>query len=403
MCRQIVRHTETVVGASMVRWLPALFCIPFLAACCRGGGSEPETPTARATATATPTEPPPTPTPSPSPTPVPPPAVRFLTQGPYGNTVRELEVGATAAVELGPILPFIEAPLSPDGRYVAYAPPDPNPADIYLVDLDEGTTANLTGTPIEDDRAPWWSPSGMLTSLIRQGDQVSIRWEEPASGKATFAHTPLNGPVDLRWLPDESGFSFILNGGLYMLGVDAAGPVPVASLDGFTITAAAFAPGMRRIAVAVRSDESAAPEIAEGDDTAGQPSPPPPGAAEESQLLLLSPDGEEVAALAPGHTAISRLRWSPDGRYLAFVSTDEQGMPGLRVVEPGFEPELVYSGRVDDYAFNPAGTMMAIVADGGPCNGRTCPRGFLRVVDLQSGETWSLDDYRVLGRPAWTR
>jgi hypothetical protein len=99
---------------------------------------------------------------------------------------------------------------------------------------------------------------------------------------------------------------------------------------------------------------------------------------------------------------MSGLRWQyDDGDLVTFRGTNEEGTTGLWAISPGRSPQLVFEGRVDDAAWSPGGRYVAVVADGGPCNSRTCPRGFLRIVDTATGEVYRWDTNRILSRPAW--
>jgi hypothetical protein len=133
-------------------------------------------------------------------------------------------------------------------------------------------------------------------------------------------------------------------------------------------------------------------------------SPAPPSEPTNPWSIdIVSRDGRLLAGVAAGFTGISRLRWIPalDG-VLGFVGTSPQGVTGLWMLQPGTIPVLVYEGRVDDATWSHDGRYVGLVADGGAC-GRTCPRGYLRVVELETGVVFTGDRSRVLGAPAWER
>ena len=400
-------------------WPGALFVA--LAMACGGGSGAP------ATTTATATEPTPTPFLQPSPTAEPPPApaLLFISSGSSGNVVHRVTLteGGLADEQLPFAVPFAEMSLSPSGFLLAYVEPGVE-SGIVLVDVVHATQQEVSGTAVSRTR-PFWSIDGeYVAARAPDNDRTVVWWRNTVSG--TDAETDLGEltAADLRWLPDAQGFSYVSDGqaGVFEIG---AGHRTLAADERYEVREVAFAPDGTRAALArVQEPPDPTPTAVSSQTPSPDASPtgtatpfdtPTPG-QEPSEtptatpslglawsLAVVSREGEVLAELVPGFAEISKLRWisSREGA-LGFVGTGATGTTGLWMLEPGRAPQLVYQGRVDDAAWSHDGLYVAIVADGGVC-GRTCPRGYLRVVELATGTVFGIDRDRVLGPPAWER
>jgi hypothetical protein len=348
----------------------------------------------------------------------------IVTPGTNGNVVQRVTVGRTGLVaeELPFAVPFAETALSPSGELLAYADPALASPGIVLVDLVAITQRNIAVDGIV--RAPpAWNDRGEHLAAIADREGAAVAWwRDMATDDG--GETPL-GPgaiSDLRWLPaglgsPGLGFSFVRDGqaGFFPIGDDY---VRLTADERYEVREVAFAPDGTRAAVVrverppeptptpAANDESAETATptetpSEGPPETPTPAPPPPAAW---SLAIVARDGALLAELAPGFRDISSLRWIPasDG-VLGFVATGPPGQTGLWMLEPGRAPRLVYEGRVDDATWSHDGAYVAVVADGGECGSRTCPRGFLRVVELDTGTVYRTDAARVLGAPAWER
>jgi hypothetical protein len=394
--------------------------------CACGGSGTPPT----ATPTAASPSPTTTATPAASIEDAPSPVVVIVTPGTNGNVVQRITVGRTGLVaeQLPFAVPFAETALSPAGTLLAYSDPALATPGIVIVDLVAITQRNITVDGIGRAPPAWNDLGDSVAALAEDGGGTAAWWREVGSGQVGQALLG-EGPItDLRWLPPGlgspgPGFSFVRDGqaGFLPIGDDY---VRLTADERYDAREVAFAPDGTRAAVvrverppeptptvtATPADDAEATgtatptEIPPADEDATPlPSPAPPPAANWS-LVIVARDGALLAELAPGFRDISRLRWIPalEG-VLGFVATGPTGLSGLWMLEPGRAPRLVYEGRVDDATWSHDGAYVALVADGGECGSRTCPRGFLRVIELDTGTVYRTDSARVLGAPAWER
>jgi hypothetical protein len=396
------------------------------AACACGGNGSPPTPT--------PTSAPPAPTPTATAASnvpdVPPPVVVIVTPGTNGNVVQRVTVSGTGLVaeELPFALPFAETAVSPSGGLLAYSDPALASPGIVIVDL-----VAITQRSVAVDgfvRAPpTWNDRGDHVAAVADGGGEAIAWwRDMTTGDGGETLLGPGAIGDLRWLPGGPGspgpgFSFVRDGQAGFLPIGDA-YVRLTAGERYEVREVAFAPdGTRAAVVRVERPPEPTPTVAPiptddaeatesptpaetppaDEDATPQPSPTPPPAASWS-LAIVARDGALLAELAPGFRDISRLRWIPAlESVLGFVATGPSGLSGLWMLEPGLAPRLVYEGRVDDATWSHDGAYVAVVADGGECGSRTCPRGFLRVIELDTGTVYRTDSARVLGAPAWER
>jgi dipeptidyl aminopeptidase/acylaminoacyl peptidase len=101
--------------------------------------------------------------------------------------------------------------LSPDGKWVAYTVSAPslqdnrNVARVWVVEVATGKSRQLTGGP-GSDRQPRWSPDGKTLAFISTRDSGAQVWVLPiASGDARKVSRLPDGAADPLWLPDGSG------------------------------------------------------------------------------------------------------------------------------------------------------------------------------------------------------
>jgi dipeptidyl aminopeptidase/acylaminoacyl peptidase len=102
--------------------------------------------------------------------------------------------------------------LSPDGKWVAYSvataslQENRNISRIWLVELTTGQSRELTKGP-GSDRAPRWSPDGATLAFISSREGGSQVWLLPlVGGEARKVSSLPAGANELYWLPDGSGF-----------------------------------------------------------------------------------------------------------------------------------------------------------------------------------------------------
>ena len=101
--------------------------------------------------------------------------------------------------------------LSPDGKWVAYTVSTPslqdnrNVARVWVAEVATGRSRALTGGP-GSDRQPRWSPDGKTLAFISTRDSGAQVWVLPiAGGDARKVSHLADGASDPVWLPDGSG------------------------------------------------------------------------------------------------------------------------------------------------------------------------------------------------------
>src|SRR5437016_6857070 len=101
--------------------------------------------------------------------------------------------------------------LSPDGKWVAYTVSTPSLQDnrnvsrVWVVEVAAGKARQLTGGP-GSDRQPRWSPDGKTLAFVSTRDSGAQVWVLPiAGGDARKVSHLADGVSDPLWLPDGSG------------------------------------------------------------------------------------------------------------------------------------------------------------------------------------------------------
>ena len=97
----------------------------------------------------------------------------------------------------------------PDSRRLAFVGIGYAQADIYIVDVDSGEIAQVTGTPQRDD-FPTWSPDGsQLAFSAKQNNQFDIRIYDLQSGKSRVAIKSPTDDLHPQWLPEGNKILFV--------------------------------------------------------------------------------------------------------------------------------------------------------------------------------------------------
>src|SRR2546425_1626552 len=272
--------------------------------------------------------------------------------------------------------------LSPDGRWVAYAVATPSLADnrsvsrIWLAEVATGANHQLTQGP-GSDRSPRWSPDGKALAFLstrQNGPQVWVL--DLTGGEARRVSNLSEGAGELYWLPDGKGFLVVSdvkwppqqeidrrNGDYptdarlwtdllwrhwddfraghrqHVYRVELAsgggeakdltpldGDVPAISTGGDGDVA--VSPDGREIAVAMHGDSTVA------DNT-------------NVDVYVMGPDGSGIRALTAGRGADNTPRYSPDGKWLAYLSMERAGFEADR-------QRLMLVGRSDGRTGGPS-------------------------------------------------
>jgi len=263
--------------------------------------------------------------------------------------------------------------LSPDGKWVAYAVTEYSLKEnrgtgrIWLAELETGQTRRVTEGP-GSDRQPRWSPDGRTLGFVSTRQNGPQLWVLPIAGGEARRVTNLgDGVSDPVWLPDGKGLLVTSdikwpadqeidrrNGDyptdariwtdllwrhwddwragkrqhlfLVTLAGNAAKDITPFDHDVPTIATSgdgdlAVSPDGKEVAFAMHGDSTVA------DNT-------------NVDIYLASPDGSGMHVLTPGRGADNTPRYSPDGRWLAYLSLERPGFEADRV-------RLILVGRSD--------------------------------------------------------
>src|SRR5213593_4559912 len=258
--------------------------------------------------------------------------------------------------------------LSPDGKWVAYTVADQSLKDnrgttrIWLAEVASGSTRQLTAGP-GSDRQPRWSPDGRTVAFVSTRENGAQLWMLPVvggGGEARRVTSLPDGVSDPLWLPDGAGLVVTSDvkwpaeqeidrrNGDYPTdariwtdllwrhwddwrvgkrqhvfqipssgGGEAAKDLTPLDHDVPTIATGgdgdvAIAPDGKEIAVAMHGDATVA------DNT-------------DVDVYVMAPDGSGMRALtAANKGADNTPRYSPDGKWLAYVSMERPGFEADR-------------------------------------------------------------------------
>src|SRR5881628_1772605 len=254
--------------------------------------------------------------------------------------------------------------LSPDGRWVAYTVTEYSLKDnrgttrIWLVDVASGQARRLTEGP-GSDRQPRWSPDGRTLAFVSTRQNGRQLWLLPiAGGEARRLTNLADGVFDPVWLPDGKGLLVTSdikwpvdqeidrrNGDyatdariwtellwrhwddwragkrqhLFSVSVFDGAAKDITTIDHDVPTIAtsgdgdiAVSPGGKAIAVALHGDSTVA------DNT-------------NVDIYLMAADGSEMRAITTNRGADHTPRFSPDGRYLSYLSMERAGFEADRL------------------------------------------------------------------------
>ena len=254
--------------------------------------------------------------------------------------------------------------LSPDGRWVAYTVTEYSLKEnrgttrIWLAELATGQMRQLTAGP-GSDRQPRWSPDGKTLAFVSTRQNGAQLWLLPVAGGEARRLTALDdGVFDPVWFPDGKGLlvtsdvkwpkdqeidrrngdyptdARLWTGLLWRhwddwrvgkrqhlfrasLGDDPARDLTPVDHDVPTIATGgdgdvAVSPDGKEIAVAAHLDSTVA------DNT-------------NVDVVLMGADGSGMHALTTGRGADNTPRYSPDGKWLAYLSMERPGFEADRV------------------------------------------------------------------------
>lgn len=192
--------------------------------------------------------------------------------------------------------------ISPDGRWVAYVVSaadregDRRVGDLWLASWDGLTAIRLTKTPQESEHTPRWSPDGRQIAFLssRGGDRTNEADQlwllDLAGGEAERLTQFRTGIQDFAWSPDGRRVVLVMT-------------------DGDSVEDGAADSTWRTTRPPIVIDR-----FAFKDDTRGYLT------HKRQHLYLFDLERHTLDPLTPGPFDEMLPAWSPDGRYLAFVS-----------------------------------------------------------------------------------
>ena len=178
--------------------------------------------------------------------------------------------------------------ISPDGKWVAFASNRLQNAELYLIDLTDGSLRQLTHTDELDEYMPVFSPDGKSIA---------------------FATERTRGGMMLP--PVQASGSDPSRASIYLMDIDGRNQRPLVDADGAD-RAPVFSPDGQKIAF-----ESKAPT---------QEAASTPGSTENNDTLeiyVIDVDGSNKRQLTHNDVDDGHPTWSPNGRQIAFSSMVE--------------------------------------------------------------------------------
>jgi dipeptidyl aminopeptidase/acylaminoacyl peptidase len=253
--------------------------------------------------------------------------------------------------------------LSPDGKWVAYTVSTPslqdnrNIARVWVAEVATGKSKQLTNGP-SSDRQPRWSPDGKTLAFISTREGGAQIWLLPiAGGDAHKVSSLPDGASDPVWLPDGSGLLVTSdikwppqqeidqrNGAypseariwtglvwrhwddfragkrqhLFRVDVATAKGTDITPVDHDVPTIATSGDGD----VAVSADGRTVAFAMHGDSTVADNT--------NVDIYVMRPDGSELRPVTTNPGADNTPRFSPDGKWLAYLSMDRAGFEADR-------------------------------------------------------------------------
>jgi len=241
-------------------------------------------------------------------------AVTFVLFARSGNAPVPV-IGRTIQVTREPGLE-VDPAISPDGQLVAYAAGTTSHMQIFVRQVSGGRTVQLTTDTAGNYRWPRWSPDGSriayqamdgvyVVPALGGAPRLVARTPTPTAAANIGSYTPLAG---VAWSPDGQRIAFAGNigiTGLWIVGADGGDStrleVPLQT------TSPSWSPDGSRLAVSVGNSI-----FVFGMAYFANAGP--------SAIWVVPADGSAPVQITDGRSLDVSPAWSPDGRFLYFVS-----------------------------------------------------------------------------------
>lgn len=281
--------------------------------------------------------------------------------------------------------------VSPEGSWVAYtvssvdSAKDKRNTDIWMVSWDGNQTVQMTNSP-DSESGPRWSPDGKYLSFTssRQGAKGSQVWLLDRRGGEAVKLTDIKAGIsEYAWSPNSKKLALVVRD-----------PNPDEK-NGDT-------PSTAKPMVINRYQFK--------EDGSGYLANTP----RYSHIYLFDIEEKKLDTLTRGNFDDSGPVWSPDGKYIAFVSNrtpdpDRNSNSDIFVVEAvsGAVPKQIttWNGRDASPQWSPDGLRLAYLRSNSDANWMMYDQSELAIVSRDGGEpkvlSASLD--RPVGNPRWTK
>ena len=113
---------------------------------------------------------------------------------------------------------------SPDGTKIAFSAYGANGSDVFVLDLGNGTQANVTSGPANDS-SPAWSPDGADIAFSSDRDGPTAVWlVHPDGSDARRLTSNASYDISPAWSPDDTRIAFLRNGDVWSISRDGTDP-----------------------------------------------------------------------------------------------------------------------------------------------------------------------------------